>query len=257
VLIDLHVHSSHTQGIPFSLADLVARAKERKLDGFCLTDVNTLAGAGEAKRLGSEAEITVLAGFEARTDHGHYLVFVPDPDELPEISSWLRFDEKSRIVFSSLIDSVQSRQGVLVAAHPYDRAIDESPCDRLIKLEGIAAIEVLSGGRKTMADELAEEFAAGFGLPGIGGSNCHDDLEAMGKSATLTIDPVENEADLIERIRSGDVWPVSIGKLELPPRRARDSRSPGRSSRDTRGPSPRPRRDSRGPRHSRPRPKKS
>ncbi len=257
MLIDLHVHSSHTQGIPFSLADLVARAKDRKLDGFCLTDINTLAGASEAKRLGREAEIVVLTGFEALTDQGHFLVFVPEPDQLPEVSGWLRFDERDRIVFGSLVDAVQSRKGVIVAAHPYDRSIDESPGDKLIRLEGIAAIEVLSGGHTTLANELAEELAAGFGLPGVGGSNCHDDLEAMGKSATLAIDPIENEADLIDRIREGDVWPVSIGKLELPPRRARNDRSPGRVRRDARGPSRRPGRDSRRPRPARPPRKKS
>ena len=249
MLIDIHVHSNNSENVPFSIEQVIAQAKQNGLDGICLTDTHSLAGLAEAKRLGAEADLVVLLGFEALTDCGHFLAFLPEPEGL-DISSLLQFDDQGRASYKYLADQVERLGGVIIAAHPYDRSTEESPGDSIVQLKGISAVEVLNASRTSMANELAEEVAAGSGLPGVGGSDARESLDLFGKVATLFGKQLQNEADLIACIKSFDVWPVSLGKPAIgmtphrsgnrtsgrdrPPRRDNDSRSPRRSSRPPR-----------------------
>lgn len=240
MLIDLHVHSAHTPKVSFTLKELVDRAKQAGLDGLALTDVHSVAGLAEARELSRSEGFLVLVGFEAHTTRGHFLVFVPEPEKLPDISTWLRFDEQGRCSYTSLFEAVEQLDGILVAAHPFDRSVPESPGDSIVRLEGVSAIEVLNASKPTLTNELAEEVAAGAGLPGTGGSNGHDSLDQMGRYATLIRGPVVNEADLIDRIRNYDIWPAAIGKPAFPPAkrsrpRPRDDKKRPRPQKDTRG----------------------
>jgi len=252
VLIDIHVHSNNSENVPFSIEQLIARAKQDGLDGICLTDTHTIEGLAEAKRLGAEADLLVLLGFEAVTDCGHFLVFLPEPEGLEDISSLIKLDDQGRASYKLLADQVTQRSGVIIAAHPYDRSIEESPGDSLVQLKGVSAVEVLNASRTSLANELAEEVAAGSGLPGVGGSDARKDLDLLGKVATLFGKQLKCEADLIACIKSFDVWPVSLGKPAIgisprrrdsgdrtagrgrPPRRQNDRRSSRRSSRPPR-----------------------
>jgi predicted metal-dependent phosphoesterase TrpH len=267
VLIDLHVHSTHTANASFTLKELVEQAKKAGLDGLALTDVHSVAGLGEARELSKSEGLLVLVGFEAHTTRGHFLVFVPEPEKLPEISTWLRFDEQDRCSYTSLFEAVEQLDGILVAAHPFDRSVPESPGDSVVRLEGVSAIEVLNASKPTLSNELAEEVAAGAGLPGTGGSNARDSLDQLGRYATLVRGPVDCEADLIDRIRKYDIWPVAIGKPAFPPPkrsrpRPRDDKKKPRPPKDTRSRGRergrgRGRKNGRGPGRGRGRPKRS
>lgn len=210
MLIDIHVHSEHTPDGP-ALADLVAAVRDKGLDGFCLTDVHTVAGGPEAKRLAAAAGLTALVGFEALTDRGHFLVFVAEPDSLPAIDKWLRFDADGRIPFASLAEAVETRDGVIIAAHPYDRDIDRAPGDSVVQLDAVGAIEVNNARRSQLVNELAEEVASGTGLPGVAGSDARHGLGDIGRVASLVEGQLDGEVDLIDRIRSFQIWPVTIG----------------------------------------------
>lgn len=212
MLIDIHVHSNKSENVPFATDQVITQAKQKGLDGICLTDTHTMAGGAEAKRLGAEADLVVLLGFEAVTDCGHFLVFLPEPEGLEDISSLLHFDNQDRASYKLLADQVEQLSGVIIAAHPYDRSIKESPGDSLVQLKGVSAVEVLNASRSVLANELAEEVAAGSGLPGVGGSDARNNLDPLGKVATLFGEQLKSEADLIACIKSFDVWPVSLGK---------------------------------------------
>ncbi|MBN2493004.1 MAG: PHP domain-containing protein [Deltaproteobacteria bacterium] len=227
MLIDMHVHSNLSPDASLAIEVIVSRVKQIGLDGFCLTDVHSVAGAAEARRLAAEAGLLALVGFEAFCDRGHFLVFVPEPERLPEIRNWVRFDEQGRMNYESLLQGVRARRGVIVAAHPFDRE-KAGPGDAVAFLEGIDAIEVANGRRARLANELAEEMAAGIGLPGVGGSDARNDPDEMGQVASLVLEPLGNEADLVERIRACDVWPVRIGEPEK-------EREPSRRKRGARG----------------------
>lgn len=212
MLIDFHVHSNHTPGVKYNIAELANRVKTTGLDGFCLTDMHTVAGVREAKELAGAEGLLALVGFEARTERGHYLVVVPEPERLPELTTWLRTDDQERFAYHSLVEAVEGRDGILVAAHPYDRNVAEAPGDGLVQLDGISAVEVLNATRPRLVNELAEEVATGVGLPAVGGSDARTDLDLVGRFATLVRGPVQDEVDFIDRVRSFDVWPVALGK---------------------------------------------
>lgn len=226
MLLDLHVHSSHTAGVPWSVSQLAERAHQAGLDGFCLTDVHTVAALKEAGEVESRTGLRILVGLEAFTDRGHFLVLVPSPYSLPEIGAWLRQDDAGRCMFESLRQAVEARDGLLIAAHPYDRDIPGALGDGLVRLAGVGAVEVLNARRSPLQNDLAEEVAAGAGLPGVGGSDVRDSLDVMGKVATLIRGEVQNEAQLIARIRAFDSWPVTLGQMApeapLRPRAAED-----------------------------------
>jgi len=234
VLIDLHVHSTHTPDVPFTPKELVQKAKQAGLDGLALTDVHCVGGLSEARELSRSEGLLVLVGFEAHTTRGHFLVFVPEPEKLPDLSTWLRFDEQGRCSYTSLFEAIEQQNGILIAAHPFDRSVPESPGDSLVRLQGVSAVEVLNASKPTLSNELAEEVAAGAGLPGTGGSNAHDSLDLLGRYATLVRGPVESEADLIDRIREYDVWPAAIGKPAFPPPKKSRDRKP-RDIKNSRG----------------------
>jgi len=262
VLIDIHTHSPLTPGASLPLAELVQAVKAAGLDGFCLTDLHSVAGAAEARALAAAAGLLALVGFEAHTDRGRYLAFLPEPEKLPALGNWLRFDERGLASFASLQGAVRERGGALVALRPYDRDVPGAPGDKLAQLEGIAAVLVRSSRRTDLADDMAEELTAGLGLPGVAGSGAATSAEGVGQVASLLCGPLAREADLVEQLRKLNAWPVTIGREERPredarrerPRdgdRGRD-RPRGDGDRDRGRERPRGRRDDRPPRRREP-----
>ena len=225
LLIDIHVHSTYTPDCTIRLEELVEAVSSAGLDGFCLTDINTTAGYIEAKELASKASLTALVGLEAMTDIGHILVFVPNPQEIGAIEDWVATGEKGLISYADLLRVVEINQGVLVAAHPYDRSVEPCFGDGLIQMPGISALEVVNARRDRLVNELAEEVAAGVGLPGVGGSDARTSLKDVGRVASLVHGQVENEGDLIRCIKSCDIWPVQIGDVPAERKRSRSNRS--------------------------------
>ena len=232
MLIDFHVHSSYDTAVLLSPADILRKAREAGLDGICLTNIHSVSVESEFLQLAKLSDFLVLVGFEAVTDHGHYLVFDPEPQSLPTIGNWLRFDSKGRAQFDSLHSAVCARNGIIIAAHPYDRAVEDFPGDGVMQLPGIAAIETLNGRHDSLANDLAEEAAASLGLPAVGGSDARSHVDEIGRVATLVRGTVHSEAELIECVRAGDVWPVTLGELTMPTDTGRQHRAEERDQRN-------------------------
>ncbi len=226
LLIDFHVHSTYTKDSPNSIPNIVSAVAASGLDGFCLTDIHTMDGADEAKEAASEAGLVALVGMEAVTNKGHFLVFFPEPRKLPDIPMLVEIDSDGIIPIQSLMSAVKSHDGILIAAHPYDRSIEHASGDSIVRLDSLAGIEVGNARRSATINHMAEEVAAGLGLVGVAGSDARSDLQQVGSAATLLRGPIKTEADLIEKILSFDAWPVLIGKQpqrRTPPRRRQSS----------------------------------
>lgn len=222
MIIDLHVHSRHTAGCPIEPAEAIRKAAEVGLDGVCFTDQDTLAGLSEYRALAQEAPIKVFVGAEIATDRGHYLCFFPDPAKVPELGQLL--GEKPWPV-RDVIARVGSLGGAVAAAHPFDREIERPGGDVIYTLQGLAAVEVHNPRRRPMANELAAEAAENLRLPCISGSDSRPSLEHMGKAATLFKRAVASEAELVEAIKKGEVWAVTLGGS---PSQERERRGPPR-----------------------------
>jgi len=225
MLIDVHVHSHHTQGVTLTPRDAVRRAKEVGLDGIVLTDLNTLEGLEELRAAAREESFLALCGVELATDRGHYLCYFPEPARMPnppQIFGTTPWPVREVLV------KVQEMGGVAVAAHPYDKSIDRPSGDVIFTLDGLAALEGLNSRRAGPVNDLAVEAADHMNLPCTGGSGAHE-LAEIGRAATLFREPVRTEADLVAQLRAGSVYCVSIGARAPEPHAGR--RHDGRGDR--------------------------
>jgi predicted metal-dependent phosphoesterase TrpH len=230
MLIDLHVHSHHSQGCSLNPRDVVRRAREVGLDGIVFTDTNTLEGLEEVRAAGRDEGFLALCGVELVTDRGHYLCYFPDPGKVPQppqifgTTPWPARE---------VVQRVRELGGVVVAAHPYDKSIERPSGDFIFTLEGLSALEGLNARRKGPANDLAVEAADHMSLPCVGGSGAGPSLDDIGKAATLFREPVASEADLVRQIRAGQVFCVAIGVEPQPQRQ--DSYGPRGSRPERRG----------------------
>jgi predicted metal-dependent phosphoesterase TrpH len=219
MLIDLHVHSSHTRGCSLAPRDVVRRAKEAGLDGVAFTDLNTLEGLEEIRAAGREEGLVALCGVEVATDRGHYLCFFPDPQKVPAPPQM--FGSATPWSAREVVARVRAMGGVVVAAHPYDKSIERPSGDFIFTVDGLSAIEGWNARQKGAANDLAIEAADHMSLPCTGGSGALGSLDELGGAATLFRDPVTTEADLVAQLRAGTVFSVQLGVTPGPPERDR------------------------------------
>ena len=227
MLIDLHVHSRNTPGCSLAPRDVLRRARDVGLDGVVFTDMNNMDGLAEIREAGAAEGVLALCGVEIATDQGHYLAFFPDPAKVPALPQifgtppWPVRD---------VLAKVTAMGAAVVAAHPYDRAVDRPGGDVIFTLDGLSAVEGLETRRRGAANDLAVEAADHMGLPCVGASGAKDSLDEIGKAATLFRDPVQCEADLAAQLKAGTVFCVAIGVTPGPA----EARSP-RGGGDRRG----------------------
>jgi len=211
LLIDLHVQSRFSSGGVFDPEEVILRARTAGLDGVCFTEDQPLPSWREVKGLGERHQMTVLIGAKVTTDVGRYLVFVPNAADLePGGILQERGEVASPLPIRVLVRKVKQRGGVLVAAHPYLRTISLRSGDRIFLVEGLDAVEVRHAACASVYNDMALIASAMLNLPGVGGSGTREDLQKLGKAATLFRTPIQSEADLIEAIRSRQLWPVEF-----------------------------------------------
>jgi predicted metal-dependent phosphoesterase TrpH len=213
LLVDLHVHSSSTPGCKLDPTLAIEKAEAVGLDGICFTDRNTWARAAELKQLRETTELAVFVGAEIATDHGHYLVFLPDPASAPAPEEMFGKPTVGDLwPVRTVVEKVREAGGAVVAAYPYDRNLERPAGDFIFTLRGLSAIEAIAGTRKSNVNELAIEAADHLALPSVGGSAAMDGYDQIGTAATLFRDQVKDEAELVEALRVGAVWAVQIGR---------------------------------------------
>lgn len=213
MLVDLHVHTKETPGCRLDPSLAIEKAEAVGLDGICFTDRSGWSLAGALEELRSQTDLAVLLGAEMPTDHGRYLVFLPDPTALPAPEALFGApDDGGLWEARALVEKVRTEGGAVVAAHPYDRHVERPSGDYILTLRGLAAVEGLTGTRSNDVNELAIQAADHMALPCVGGSAAMERYDEIGTAVTLFRDEVRDEAQLVEALRRGAVWAVQIGK---------------------------------------------
>ncbi|MCW5210921.1 PHP domain-containing protein, partial [Desulfobulbus sp. N3] len=97
--VELHTHSVYSDGTA-TPAELVQMAADRKLQGFSLTDHDTVEGVQEAIHHGQELGIPVVSGIEISATHRQYSLHILgygiDPNN-QELLDWLVRLQQGRI----------------------------------------------------------------------------------------------------------------------------------------------------------------
>jgi len=198
MLIDLHNHTLHlSTDSGLSLDALLSRAKERGLDGVCLTEHNALWK--DMARLEDAAKrhgIAVFLGMEVNTHYGHTLVYGVQSFR----NSMLNFDELCRVV--------ESEGGLMVLAHPQWVGVGRKPSMEIIG-NHFHGIEVLNGEVSNETNDYVSAMAATLGKFGTGGSDAHSPA-AVGKCATRFENPVTTTEEMVREMRAGRVSAVRL-----------------------------------------------
>jgi len=170
VRLDLHVHSHHSPDSPLTLEAIVTSLGERGLNGFALTDHNSVAGHRELAEWQTKLPHAILLpGVEVSTLEGHLLAYgvreVPPPHRpVAETVAWVR-----------------DHGGAAVLSHPFrlshgvGRAVSETV--------EVAAIETVNAHNSPRANRRAFEVARRRKLGSTGGSDVHE-LSDLGRAYT-------------------------------------------------------------------------
>ena len=213
MLIDLHNHTL-PRSLDSSLRadDLVRLAKERGLDGVCLTEHDNSWDSREMEGIGKDHGFPVLAGMEVNTDHGHILVF--------------GLTKYTYEMFSAkrLREIVDQEGGVMILAHPYRRSL-YSPGPSLHRFHPngdrpwaatdqdystlIHAVEALNGSGGSSDNAFSLEVARRLGLPGTGGSDAHV-MSEVAKAATDFERKITSLSDFIAAVKEGNLCAVDM-----------------------------------------------
>jgi predicted metal-dependent phosphoesterase TrpH len=158
--IDLHVHTVCSGDSYITLEDAIRRCREDGLDGFAVTDHDTMTKI--PNDLEKEGGLIVIPGVEITAKGAHVIAFDID-DEIPKDLS-----------VSETVDGIHDQGGIAIIAHPYSlfrtwvnlREIEEASFDCV---EVANAYQFPYGWMLAKNTDLAERL----GLPVTGGSDAH------------------------------------------------------------------------------------
>ena len=188
MLIDLHTHTRVLSPCSALTPDaLVRAARERGLDGVCLTEHDVLWPLDEIKALAASMQFVVLRGMEVTTEVGHVLVF------------GLERHDPSMAVLDTLHRIVRAEGALMYLAHPSRRYGTLPPADLSAYFD---SVESQNGTEGTLQNDAATLLAANLRLPGIGGSDSHS-VREVGVCATEFDADIADESSFMAALRSG------------------------------------------------------
>ncbi|HZY92148.1 MAG TPA: CehA/McbA family metallohydrolase [Thermoplasmata archaeon] len=186
--LDLHVHSRHSPDGRLALATIVEQLGYAGLNGFALTDHNTVAGHPELASLAREYPMYwFIPGVEVSTREGHLLAY--GVHALPPIHRPL----------AETVEWIRAHGGISVLAHPFRWA--HGVGRRVAARAAVDGVEAVNGHNAEIANARAELVAARRGLAATGGSDAHDRAD-VGRAYTEF--PVETSSldDLFAHLRA-------------------------------------------------------
>lgn len=197
--LDLHVHSSHSPDSRLPLSAAVDRLGPAGLNGFALTDHNTVAGHAELARLAREnPRYWLIPGVEVSAREGHVVVLgvaEAPPRGLP---------------LAELLDWVRPRNGLAILAHPFRWV--HGAGRRAAETAAVAGVEGRNGRTSELANVKAELIGARRGILLTGGSDAHEP-STVGRAFTELPEEVGSVDQLLEELRRGRGTPggASLG----------------------------------------------
>lgn len=197
--IDMHIHTVLGGDAHIRPEEVVPRARQAGLDAVCITEHHSFDLSAPFDTIAEETGFPVLRGFEYSAMEGHLLIYgvrAGKGDILPGLP------------IQDVIDWVNSRGGVAVPAHPFQKGlVGKALGSRLLTLKNLVAVETLNGSLTPQDNERARAAAEEMGLWGIGGSDAHG-IHVLGRVCTLFPGPVRTTAELVEALKAGGYRPV-------------------------------------------------
>jgi predicted metal-dependent phosphoesterase TrpH len=198
VRLDLHVHSRHSPDSDLTVEAIASRLAAVGLNGFALTDHNSVAGHAELSTLRERYPgLVFVPGVEVSTREGHLLAYgvseVPPADRpVTETIEWVR-----------------RHGGESVLAHPF--RFSHGVGRAIAGTARVTAIETVNGHSASRVNRRAAEVAARRRLGATGGSDVHE-LADLGRAYTEFPEGTASIDAVLDAIRAGA---ITAGGLSL------------------------------------------
>ena len=198
MLYDFHIHTREYSDCSISSAEeMCQRAVDSGLAGIALTEHDFWRPSSEIRGLQERfPELTIMRGMEHSCPEGHFLVFLPNPEN-GDIPSWCSVLD--------LIPLVHNYGGIVIWAHPF-RFSPKWPS--WLKHAQPDGMEVTSSNMHRQAEAMAKEVAADRCILTFRNSDAHDAfiIGRYGNEFDTNLTCVE---DFIDYVRKQASAPVS------------------------------------------------
>lgn len=181
IKLDLHVHTIYS-GDSFITPEIALKyAKIKKLDGFAITDHDTLKAYNILKKKNHNNELIIIPGMEIKTHIGEVIgLFINEEINVRDNN------------FVSIVEKIKENNGLVVIPHPFDFLRDNRLkinllSDNMIKkyIDGIEIINSRIIFKRCI--NKARKFNRKYQLFETGGSDAHSN-EEIGNGYTIIND---------------------------------------------------------------------
>lgn len=181
IKLDLHVHTIYS-GDSFITPEIALKyAKIKKLDGFAITDHDTLKAYNILKKKNHNNELIIIPGMEIKTHIGEVIgLFINEEINIRDNN------------FVSIVEKIKENNGLVVIPHPFDFLRDNRLkinllSDNMIKkyIDGIEIINSRIIFKRCI--NKARKFNRKYQLFETGGSDAHSN-EEIGNGYTIIKD---------------------------------------------------------------------
>ena len=195
MLIDMHLHErTFSLDSHLSLEQIVSVARERGLDGVCITDHDSMGLQARAEEYSREVNFPIFVGVEFFSLQG-------------DITAWgIRECPPERVSAQEFLDMVNAQGGFSAACHPFrnnNRGLEE----HLREVRGLHGIEVLNGSTSPEANQKALRFCRELGCKPIGASDAHV-AKQLGVYATWLPRQVHTLEEFVAQLHAGETKPA-------------------------------------------------
>ena len=186
MLIDVHIHTIYSDGRD-DVESVLRVAELKGLDAVAITDHDTLQGYWRALRL--ESGLTVIPGYELKTDAGHILIL--GVEELPRL--------RRPLIYEEVIDWSRERGGLSIIAHP---AVGRLKLNRWRRCPPDVVEALNAAYPLRMMMRIGLKVAGELGVPAVAGSDAHRALDVGNAYMELEGENLD-VADILEALRRG------------------------------------------------------
>ena len=199
MIVETHLHTFFSDGLHSPL-DMARRVKNLKLNGFAITDHDTVKGQRAAKEACKQLKLKFIPGIEVSSTDGHIIgLFVKK--EIPRLGA------------EEVVELIHEEGGVAIAAHPYCHF---RPAVRdLVKTVKFDYIETFNTRSPLLTDIWeAQKVAKKNNLKGIAASDAHATWEAgFGTTKVKDFGDFANGKAKIASARWTGPWLITYGKF--------------------------------------------
>ncbi|MEJ2233719.1 MAG: PHP-associated domain-containing protein [Syntrophobacterales bacterium] len=205
MLYDFHIHTREYSDCSISSAEeMCQRAVDSGLAGIALTEHDFWRPSSEIRGLQERfPELTIMRGMEHSCSEGHFLVFLPNPEN-GDIPGWCSILD--------LIPLVHNYGGIVIWAHPFRFSPKRPNWLNYVQPDGM---EVASSNMDRQAEAKARKFAADRGIVTFQNSDAHDAF-IVGKYVNELDIHLTCVEELIDHVRKQKPVPVSKAAYSTP-----------------------------------------